>query len=83
MDTYFVYLVECSDDTLYCGIAKDVEKRILMHNGTIKGGAKYTAMRRPVSLAYSALCENRSAAQKEEIRIKKLTREQKLQLIKT
>lgn len=74
-----VYIVECSDGTLYTGISNDVNKRILTHN---KGkGAKYTKTRLPVTLEYVKPCEDRSEASKEEYRIKKLTRKQKIELI--
>jgi len=79
--SYFVYIVECSDNTLYTGIAKDLDKRIQEHNTSDKG-AKYTKTRRPVSLVYSESSQDRSSATKREIKIKKLTREKKLQLIK-
>jgi len=76
---WFVYIVECSDKTLYTGITNDVNKRLLTHN---KGkGAKYTAPRLPVALKWTQECENRSEASKEEYRIKKLTRKQKIGLI--
>ena len=76
---WYVYMVECSDGTIYTGTATDVNKRILTHN---KGkGAKYTKMRRPVVLKASFEAENRSEACKEEYRIKQLSREEKLILI--
>lgn len=76
---YSVYMVECSDGTIYTGIARDVSKRISVHN---KGkGAKYTKTRLPVTLKWEKLCRDRSMASKYEYRIKKLSREQKLKLI--
>ena len=77
---YFVYIVSCSDDTLYTGITTDVHRRIDEHNGNEKG-AKYTKNRQPVKLVYTVEFEGRSDASKEEIRIKKLTRKQKEYLI--
>jgi len=75
-----VYMVECADGTIYTGISNDVHKRLLTHN---KGkGAKYTRTRLPVVLKWLSECENRSHASKEEYRIKKLTRKQKITLIK-
>ena len=75
-----VYILECSDGTLYTGISNDVNKRVLTHN---KGkGAKYTRNRLPVVLRYSKPCLNRSDASKEEYRIKQLSRKNKLLLIK-
>ncbi len=80
---YFVYIVKCTDDTLYTGIAIDVEKRIEEHN-TSKKGAKYTKSRRPVTLMYSEQHSNRSLASKREYEIKKkMNRSEKLMLIKS
>ena len=73
-------MVQCSDDTLYTGIATDVKRRLQEHNNSDKG-AKYTKVRRPVKLVYSEASENRSSATKREIAIKKLSREKKLELI--
>ncbi|MEA3370344.1 MAG: GIY-YIG nuclease family protein [Campylobacterota bacterium] len=78
--SYFVYILECSDKTLYTGIATDVERRLDEHNNSQKG-AKYTKVRRPVELVYSEESENRSSASKREHEIKKLSRKQKLELI--
>ena len=76
---YYVYLVKCSDDTLYCGYTTNVEKRIATHN---KGkGAKYTRARRPVSLVYNECFETKNEALRREIQIKKMTRKEKLYLI--
>lgn len=80
---YSVYIVECADGTLYTGIATDVQRRLLEHNGAKGKGARYTSARSPVSLVYEARCESRSAALKEELRIKRLTRGQKQTLIAT
>ncbi len=75
---WFVYIVECSDGTLYTGITNNLIKRLETHN---KGkGAKYTRSRLPVTLRRSFEVEDKSLAAKEEYRIKQLTREQKLML---
>ncbi|UQS81593.1 GIY-YIG nuclease family protein [Bombilactobacillus folatiphilus] len=76
---YSVYIIQCSDGTLYTGISNDVTHRIKMHNAG--KGAKYTKNRRPVSLQYQELVGNRSQASKREWAIKQLTRRQKLLLI--
>ena len=77
---FFVYLLRCSDNSLYCGWTTDLEKRIEAHNSG--RGAKYTKSRRPVELVYYEECENKSAAMKREWFIKhKMTREEKLKLI--
>ena len=77
---YFIYIVECSDNTLYTGIAKDIDKRVQEHNSSSKG-AKYTKARRPVNLVYSEKVEDRSSALKREYAIKKLSKIKKLELI--
>lgn len=78
--SYYVYIVQCSDTTLYTGITTNIERRLHEHNTSSKG-AKYTRNRRPVILMYSEECENKSIASKREYQIKKLTRENKLKLI--
>lgn len=76
---WYVYILECSDGTLYTGITTDLDKRLKTHN---KGkGAKYTMVRLPVVLKASFESENRSLASKEEYRIKHLSRKEKLELI--
>lgn len=78
---YYVYMVKCADDTLYTGIATELERRIEEHNTSDKG-AKYTRVRRPVELVYSETYPDRSAASKREYEIKrKMTRAEKLALI--
>jgi putative endonuclease len=77
MKSYVVYIVACSDKTLYVGITVDLQRRLQQHNGIIKGGAKYTRNKRPVVLVYSEMCENRSLATKREFALKKLSREEK------
>ena len=79
--SYWVYIVACADGTLYTGIAIDVARRLLEHNGDKPRGARYTSARRPVRLMYSAAFASRSEAQKEEARIKRLTRGDKQRLI--
>ncbi len=79
---YFVYILRCSDDTLYTGITNDLEKRVHSHNHA-PTGAKYTRSRRPVEMVYSEECEDKSAALKREMAIKKLTRVQKQALVET
>jgi putative endonuclease len=78
---YHLYILKCADKTLYTGITVDLERRINEHNDS-KLGAKYTRARRPVKLVYSKKFRNRSSASKEESRIKNLSREEKLELIK-
>ena len=79
MHPWFVYLLRCADDSLYCGITTDVDRRLKQHNaGT---ASKYTRSRRPVSLAALTGVENKSAALKLELLIKKQPRGKKLQVL--
>ena len=82
-DLWFVYIVRCSDNSLYTGIAMDVERRIDEHNNDNKTGAKYTRARRPVKLVYFEEVASRSEAASRESVIKKLTRPEKEALICT
>lgn len=79
MGKWYVYILECSDGSLYTGITNDLEKRIKTHNSG--KGAKYTRCRLPVELKKSWEVENRSEASKMEYKIKKLRRDEKLKLI--
>ena len=79
-DIWYVYMVRCSDETLYTGITNDLEKRIEAHNSG-KDGARYTRSRRPVKLVYSEEAGTKSAAAKLEYKIKKMTREKKMKLV--
>ncbi|MFA5862013.1 MAG: GIY-YIG nuclease family protein [Candidatus Thermoplasmatota archaeon] len=77
--SWTVYLAECADGSLYCGITNDIERRLHAHNaGT---GARYTRSRRPVRLAWSEPASSRGAALKRERAVKSLTRAAKLALI--
>ncbi len=78
MAGWFVYLARCADDTLYCGIARDVAARIAMHDaGT---GAKYTRRRGPLAVLLVRRCRDKGAALRLEHAIKQLPRAQKLAL---
>lgn len=78
---YVVYILTCADNTLYTGIATDVQRRLLEHNDSEKG-AKYTRARRPVTLSYTEELPSRSAASKREAAIKRMSRTEKLALIR-
>jgi len=78
---WFVYILECVDKSFYTGITTDLERRIKEHN-SLKSDTKYTRTRQPVKLIYSKKFKNRSTASKEEYRIKSLTREGKVGLLK-
>ena len=75
-----VYILRCADGSLYTGVARDLQKRLLQHNGELAGGPRYTSGRRPVVLMWSAPAPDRSAAQQQEAAIKKLGRSAKLRL---
>ena len=78
---WFVYILKASDDSLYTGITKNIERRVQEHNLDNKRGSKSLRGKRPVTLAYFESCISRSEASKRESNIKSLTREEKLQLI--
>jgi putative endonuclease len=76
---WHVYLVRCSDDTLYCGIARDVSARIRAHDaGT---GARYTRGRGPLELLLTRRCRDQGLALRIEHALKRLTRAEKLELV--
>ncbi len=72
MKCWTVYLLRCSDESLYCGVTKDLERRVLEHNEGI--GCRYTRSRRPVRLAWSAGGLTKSEAYKKEYRIKRMSK---------
>lgn len=76
---YYVYLLRCSDGTLYCGYTDDPERRLRVHNSG--KGAKYTMRRLPVTMVYTEAFPDRSSAMRRECAVKKLSREEKLRLI--
>ncbi len=78
---WFVYILRCADNSLYTGVALDVNKRLDEHNGINKNGAKYTHGRRPVKLVYQEASISRSDACKREYAIRCLNKSQKEQLL--
>jgi putative endonuclease len=78
---YYLYIIECVDNTLYTGITTNVSRRLKQHNAG--KASKYTRSRRPVRLLVSYLVGNRSEASKEEYRVKKLKRKEKLKWIRS
>ena len=79
-NTWKLYILRCGDGTLYTGITTDVVKRLEVHRSG--KGAKYTRSRGPLELVYEEECGDHSAALKRELEIKKLSREEKMKLIK-
>ena len=80
MFMFFVYIVECSDNSLYIGCTNNLEKRLKQHNES-KWGAHYTKIRRPVELKYFEEFDNLKDARRREAEIKGWNRQKKLQLI--
>ena len=81
MSSWSCYLLRCADDTLYCGITNDLDKRLAAHNaGT---ASKYTRVRVPVELVYTELCADRSTASRREMEIKSLPRAEKLAMFQS
>ncbi|MFZ1377849.1 MAG: GIY-YIG nuclease family protein [Geothrix sp.] len=76
--TWSVYLLQCSDGTLYCGIALDVAARLELHQAG--KGAKYTRGRGPLQLVYSEAYATKAEALRRERAIKRLPRGAKLRL---
>jgi putative endonuclease len=77
----YVYLLRCADDSLYCGWTTDVTRRLAAHSAG--AASRYTRSRRPVELAAVVAVADRSAALREEARIKRLSRAAKLRLVET
>lgn len=76
---WFLYIVECSDGSLYTGITNDIERRVSQHNdGT---GARYTRSRRPVRVRYQETCESRSNALVRECAIRLKSPKEKRALV--
>lgn len=76
---YYVYMLLCSDNTLYTGSTNQLQKRLEVHNAG--KGAKYTRSRLPVKLVYWEMCCDRSQALRREWAIKQLTRKEKISLV--
>lgn len=80
--SWYTYIVRTSRDHLYCGVARDVERRVRQHNGEIKGGAKCLRGQRPVKLEWTSKpLDTRSAAQELEQGIKNLNHKEKEELL--
>jgi putative endonuclease len=75
----WVYILRCADGSLYCGWTVDLETRLAVHRAG--KGSRYVARRLPAEIAWAQEMEDRSAAMREEARIKKLTRREKLELV--
>ena len=80
MDNWLMYVVRCSDGSLYAGVTKNLKRRILEHNYGMRG-AKYTRSRRPVEVVYEEECSDHSVALKKEWAFKKLSKVKKERMI--
>lgn len=79
-ENWFIYIIQCKDGKLYTGIAKDVQKRIALHN---KGLAcRFTKYRNPVHLLYTEEFLSKSSARLREIELKGYSQKKKLEIIK-
>ena len=78
---WVVYMLECKDNSIYTGIAKNLENRLSKHQSG--NGAKYLRGRLPIKLMYKEFFKNRSDATKREIFIKKMNKKEKIFLINT
>jgi len=80
-NNWLIYILECRDGSLYCGITNNLEKRLKQHKGEIKGGAKYTRSHWPCKLVYKEKSASRSKAAQREVVIKNMSRDEKQALI--
>ena len=80
-EKWFLYILKCSDHSLYTGITKDIERRFKMH---LKGkAARYTRTRRPLEMVYQETCKTRTEALTRECAVKALPKAKKLALIES
>ena len=75
---YFVYILQCSDESFYIGYTDNLDARVEKHNNG--KAAKYTSGRRPVELVYSEGHESKSSAMSREMKLKQLSRAKKIEL---
>ncbi len=80
---FYTYMLLCSDGSYYVGKTNNVTKRLRQHNGEIKGGAKYTASKRPVVLRHLEEFSTHKESAQREVALKKLNHKQKEYLITT
>ena len=78
---WLIYILECRDGSLYCGITNNIEKRLKQHKGEIIGGAKYTRSHWPCKLVYKEKSASQSKALQREVIIKKMSKVEKQTLI--
>jgi putative endonuclease len=81
LSDWIVYILRCSDNSLYTGITRDLDRRLDEHNNSNRLASAYTRARRPVSLVYQESHKDRSSASKREALIKKMTKIEKEEMI--
>ena len=79
-ESWFLYILECSDKTFYTGVTNDLQRRFKMHNNG--KASRYTRTRRPVKLVYQETCLSRTHALVRECAVKALPRKQKEKLVR-
>jgi putative endonuclease len=78
---YYFYIVRCSDNSLYCGVTNNLERRVKEHNSQSIKSAKYTRAHAPVFLVYREEYENKSLAMKREYQVKQWSKQKKEALV--
>ncbi len=82
LSSWFLYMIECADGRLYTGITTDVRRRFEEHGSDGSKGAKALRGKGPLKLVFQQQMKDRSQASVVESQIKKLTKQQKLALVK-
>jgi putative endonuclease len=82
MPNWFLYILRCSDNSLYTGITTDIKRRIAEHRGKGGKGAKYLRAKGPLTLVYKKKAGTRSDALKMEYRAKRMKKKEKEEMIK-
>lgn len=78
-EPWYLYILRCNDRSFYTGITKDIEQRVKKHNDG--KGAAYTRTHKPVKLVYQEICADRTSALIQEMKIKKMSRKKKEELV--
>ena len=76
---FYVYIIQCMDGSFYTGYTRNIDARARLHASG--KGARYTRVHKPQKVAYVELCDSRAKAMKRERELKKMTHQQKLNLI--
>jgi putative endonuclease len=79
---WFLYMIRCSDGSLYTGITTDIERRLREHNGGGGRASRYVRARLPAELVYSEKLPDRGSAAAREAAVKKMSKQDKLALVR-